>query len=163
MPQVLWDASGLIKRYAQEMGSDSADALFNFTPLLPMVVTYLGYAETNASLRRKVNRGSINMDAYRIARSSVRTEVQTHPDFKVLSISDEDILAGISLTDRYNLNASDASILTAYLRYAFAIADTCVLVASDMRLLRAASAEGLQTLNPERTPAADIPLFLASL
>jgi hypothetical protein len=36
-------------------------------------------------------------------------------------------------------------------------------VASDRRLLRAAGAEGLVTLNPETVPAADVPAFLASL
>ena len=131
MPQVLWAASGLIKRYAQETGSDAADAVFQFAPLLPMIVTYLGYAETNASLRRKINGGTINMGAYQIARSSVRNEVQTQLDFNILSITDADILAGIALTDCYNINASDASILATYLRYAPAVSELCVVVAAD--------------------------------
>ena len=36
-------------------------------------------------------------------------------------------------------------------------------VASDQRLLRAAKAEGLEVLDPEIVPAADIPAFLAAL
>jgi hypothetical protein len=53
-----------------------------------------------------------------------------------------------------------------YLRFARAqspAAPACLLVTADQRLLRAAAAEGLQTLDPEQLPAADVPAFLAAL
>jgi hypothetical protein len=37
-----------------------------------------------------------------------------------------------------------------------------VLVAADQRLVRAAAAEGLATLNPETIPAVDVPALLAT-
>ena len=40
MAELLWDASALVKRYAAEAGSDTVDALFQFTPPLPMVAPY---------------------------------------------------------------------------------------------------------------------------
>jgi hypothetical protein len=68
--------------------------------------------------------------------------------------------------NQHNLNASDAIVLLAYLRYARAqspAAPPCLLVAADQRMLRAAAAEGLPTFDPEQLPAADVPAFLASL
>ena len=38
---------------------------------------------------------------------------------------------------------------------------SCVLVSADQRLLRAAQAEGVQTLNPEQLSAADLPAMLS--
>ena len=57
------------------------------------------------------------------------------------------------------------AILTVLLEYAPTLpsGDGICLVASDQRLLRAASAEGMITLNPENLAAADVPAFLASL
>jgi hypothetical protein len=67
---------------------------------------------------------------------------------------------------QHNLNATDAAILTMLLDYVQALppgSPTCVLVSADKRLLRAADAEGLATLDPEAIPAADVPTMLASL
>jgi predicted nucleic acid-binding protein len=55
---------------------------------------------------------------------------------------------------------ADAALLYAYLSHAriqSAAGMTCILVAADQRLVRAAEAEGLATLNPERVAAADMP------
>lgn len=57
MLQLLWDASGLTKRYAAEIGTPTANALFNLSPRPTPVITYLGYVETYATLWRKRNRG----------------------------------------------------------------------------------------------------------
>lgn len=60
-------------------------------------------------------------------------------------------------------NGSDtADALFAHTAQSFA-GSPCALVASDQRLLRAAEAEGLATLNPELLPAAEVPTQLASL
>lgn len=109
------------------------------------------------------HRNDLNNAAFAAAKSLLRDEVINSPTFTLLDVDTRNIFAGIDLMERHNINSADATILAAYLRYAFAIGDTCVLVASDARLLRAASAEGLQTLNPEQTPAADVPAFLAAL
>jgi predicted nucleic acid-binding protein len=166
MPQLLWDASALAKRYADEAGSDTVDVLFTATPPAPMLATFLGYAETAASLRRKLNRGVLDLAAFSAARSALRQEVLYGPDFELLTIYDADILGGIALTDQHNLNSTDAAILAACLRYARAqppSAAACLLLAADQRLLRAADNEGLRALNPEDIPAVDVPALLVSL
>jgi hypothetical protein len=82
-----------------------------------------------------------------------------------MTIDDTAVLTGIALADTHNVNSTDAAILAVYLDYARSLSTTdpiCVLVAADQRLIRAAAAEGIQTLNPETLPAADVPGFLAS-
>jgi hypothetical protein len=76
-----------------------------------------------------------------------------------------DILGGIDMIDRHNLNSADASILASFLGFAqvHPPGTICIVVAADRRLLRAAQAEGLRTLNPELIAPADVPAFVAAL
>ena len=52
---ILWDASGLIKRYIAEIGSETVDAIFAAAPGSQMFVTPWGYLEIYAILRRRYN------------------------------------------------------------------------------------------------------------
>jgi hypothetical protein len=163
VPELLWDASALVKRYYAETGSASVDILFDNVPLAQMVATYWGYIESYAALVRKRNRGEITTPALSSV-ASLQNEVLDSLDFRLLTIEDEDLLDCIPYVEPHSLNSADAAILTTYLRYVDAQprgAPTAVLVATDTRLLRAAAAEGLPTLNPEAVAVADIPALLA--
>ncbi len=160
MPQLLWDASALVKRYGEERGTETVEALFASRPSPAMLTTYMGYAETAAILRRNLNRGDIDRPAFLRAVRLLQNDVLLDPHFELVSINDTDVLAGMALTDRHNINSTDAAILAAYLRCAQA-QSSCLLVAADRRRLRAASTEGLPALNPETLPAADVPALLA--
>jgi len=166
VPQLPWDASALVKRFYTETGSDTVNALFTFTPALQMASTYISYAETASILRRRFNRGDITLVAFNAVRNALANEVLHSADVSLMSVDDTAVLAGIALSDAYNINSSDAAILAVFLRYARSLPPTdpaCVLVASDQRLLRAAAAEGLTILNPELLAVADVAAFLASL
>jgi hypothetical protein len=122
-----------------------------------------GWADT---LIRSHNRGSISLPAFLSAKASPRSEIVNNPDFALLTVDDAAIFAGVALMEQYNVNATDAAILAVFLRYTQARAPgapACVLIAADQRLLAAAQAEGLSTLNPETIPVADLPAFLARL
>ncbi len=165
MFQLLWDASALSKRYYEEKGSEAVDTIFAAVPL-PGLIAHIGYAETAAILRRKLNQGDIKFAAFQQARLLLEMEVLLDSEFDLLSVEGTDVLDGVGLTDLHNINSTDASILSAYLRYAQSQPQNgppCVLVAADRRFIRAAEAEGLRTLNPELIPATDIPAFLAHL
>lgn len=72
--------------------------------------------------------------------------------FKTLIIEDDRVLAGLVYVVRHNLNSNDAAILATYLRFQQSLplgSPACFLVAADQRLLRAAQAQGLKSLNPE--------------
>lgn len=109
MTQILWDASGLVKRYYEEQGSATVRAILAAMPALPMTTTLLGYAEAAAILRRKLNGGILSRSSFGASRFLLEHEVYQNPDFRLLSVIDADILSGIALTDRHNLNASDAA------------------------------------------------------
>ncbi len=161
--RLLWDASALVKRYAPEVGSETVNALWAAVPEAQMATTFPIYAEAYSIMLRKHNRHDISDALFLAARSLLRAEVINSLDFVVLATDTSDVLIGIDLMERHNINSSDATFLAVCLRYAVAISDVCVLVAADARLLRAAAAEGLRPLNPELVPAADVPTFLAAL
>lgn len=163
MPEILWDASALVKRYYTEVGSEAVDAVFATLPVAAMATTFLGYMECAAILRRKFNSLVLDQVAFSSTRYLLRQEVLNSRDFRLMSIDDTAMLDGIVWIDSYSINSSDAAILETYLRHTRISANICVFVAADTRLLRAAAAERLQTLNPELIPAAYVPAFLAAL
>ena len=156
---LLWDASSLVKKYYAEPGAETVDAIFASSRLSGMTVTFMGYAETSAILRRKFNGGLILPGEFQQARLLLQSEVLLNPGFDLLTITDRDILDGMTITDRHNLNTADAAMLSAYVRYGQAAPAglaACRLVASDKRLIRAAEAEGLLSLNPEIISPAEL-------
>jgi predicted nucleic acid-binding protein len=166
MPLIFWDASALAKQYAPELGSDTINALFESFPPQEMVTTPWGYAETYSILLRRLNRGVLDLPTFTTAVTALQADVIGSPDFNLLSIEDATIFASVSMMRRHNLNATDAVLLTGLLEHVAARptgSPITVLVAADRRLLRAATAEGLRTLNPEVLPVIDVPAFLASL
>ena len=165
MPIILWDASALAKRYYPEIGTDSVDAIF--AEVLPsnMVITFGGYAETYSIILRARNRGDFAADAAAEAKSSLRMEFLENDDVEFILADEHDILSGIELMERHNLNSSDASILAAYLRYRRSVLHhgvQFILVATDRRLLRAATVEGVYCFNPDSISPTDVRSQLGS-
>ena|SRR6266849_5702286 len=164
MALLFWDASALAKRYAPETGSDTVDALFANASAHTMAATVLGYAETFSILLRKRNGGRLDLPAFTSAITALQSETIDNVDFTFLSIDDAAILSGIPLIQRHNLNSADAVILAVILRYVRLTPTSPILmVSSDHRLLRAAQAEGMRTLDPEGFPAVDVAPLLVSL
>jgi hypothetical protein len=163
--RILWDASALAKRYIPEPGSQTVNAVFVAIPPAQMVTTIMSYAETMAALVRKLNQGVLDVATFTAAQDGLRNEVIDDPDFLVLGLEFDDILDGIELVKRHNLNSTDGAILRAFPRHAGSPhpLGVSVLAASDQRLPRASKAEGLEVLNPETVNAADIMAFLAAL
>lgn len=128
-----------------------------------MATTFPIYAEAHSIMLRKRNRHGISEAMFRTAKSLLRAEVIQSLDFVVLAADTSDVLTGIDLMERHNINSSDATFLAVCLRYALTTSDIGVVVAADSRLIRASIAEGLKALNPESVPAADAAAFLASL
>ncbi len=166
MPTVLWDASGLAKRYASEAGSATTDAVFAAVPLSDMAITPWGYLETYSILRRRFNGGILDAKALAASVAALQREVIISGDFGLIPISDSTIFAAASLIDVHQINSADAAILATYLRFQSRQplgSLPCLLVAADKRLLRAANAEGLKTLNPEALAPGNVATFLAAI
>jgi predicted nucleic acid-binding protein len=164
MALLFWDASGLAKRYTAETGRETVNAVFAHAATHDLATTPWGYAETYSILLRKFNGGAINAAAWAKAVSALQAEVVNAPAFGLLPISDEAVFACVLMMRKHNLNATDAAILTMLLEHAQAVeVSPILLIAADQRLLRAAAAEGLATLNPEIVSPADVPALLAAL
>ena len=152
MTYVLWDASALAKLYVPEEGSATAADVLTRAGTCRMITTLVTYAETLSVLLRKRNGAEISPMAFQRAAEALRNDVIESPTFEIAAVSDTDFLEGTGFVLRHNLNATDAAILSVYLRQMRVQAvggDRSILIASDRRLLRAAEAEGLPTIDPE--------------
>ena len=118
MIQILWDASALVQRYVAEVGSQTVNAVFTAIPPAEMVTTIMSYSETFAALWRKRNQGVLSATSFATAQAALSNEVIKSPDFVVLGLGFDDILDGIELVKRHNLNSTDGAILQALLRHA---------------------------------------------
>ena len=160
MAFLFWDASALAKRYTNEVGRETANALFDTIPDLQHGSTMWSYAETYAILVRRQNGKLITKADFNLSASALQQEVLTNAAFLLLSISEMALLASLPLIRKHNLNSADAVLLRTLLDYAHSPnAPICVMVAVDKRLLRAAQAEGLPTLDPETASVADAALL----
>lgn len=166
MPLLYWDASALVKRYFLENGSDTVDELFAAAPLPEMATTPWGYAETYSVLLRRLNGGVLDPSSFTTAVTALQAEVVDGPAFGLMSITDEAVFASVLLMRQHNLNATDAAVLTTFIEFVRLSppdADPSILIAADQRLLRAGTAEGLITVNPEVMAATDVGAFLSKL
>lgn len=165
MTRLLFDASALAKRYVPEKGTSSVNRLFAMVPLRRMSCLMLGAGEVAAVLVRRHNEGKIANEAFARAYRELLHEVVRSSQFNTLSFSNDEIEAALPYLQKHGLNITDALLLRIALDLRAALrptGDGLVLVASDQRLLRAAGAEGLETLNPETQPEADLDALLAA-
>ena len=113
---LFWDASALAKRYTPEIGSETVDAFFDATPS-QSVSASINYAEVFSILLRKFNRRAIDLTAFDNGWSSLRADTIYDPDFVLLPVNDAAIYDGLDLMQAYNINSTDATLLTLFLRY----------------------------------------------
>ena len=154
------DASALVKRYSPEAGTDVVDQLF--TPPLQdrLVASIWTITETAAALNRKRN---IALIPDRDFLPLIRRMVAETDLFFQLKADSDDARQSMALIFAHNINASDALHLHLVLklkRILDLMGDDIALVASDQRLLCAAQAEGVTTLDPETETAAGLQALL---
>ena len=143
------DASALIKRYSPEPGSEILDHLFEPPARDRLIATIWAVTETAAALNRKNNDAQIPASDFDplIERLLQESEWLHQP-----KADSDDARQSLALIIEHNLNATDGLHLQVVLklrRLLNLLEDEIVLVAADQRLLRAAEAEGVPTLNPE--------------
>lgn len=148
-----FDASALVKRYTEEVGSDKVDFLFQNVPLNRLMCLAIGVAEVFSICVRKRNDGRITRHHFEQAVGYLDSEViNIESDFETIPVQNALIWESISLMDIHSINSVDAILLCSALDIVTNLGDEnneLVLVASDQRLLRAAQTEGLLCFNPE--------------
>jgi len=153
------DASGLAKRYAPELGTPLINHLFANAAPSRFWVFNVGMGEVASLLVRKRNAGTISTAMLNQAIIDLGAEIVRAPSVQRITASDILVEASLSLIQAHSINATDAIILRSALETVANLrpaGDDLVLVASDLRLLRAAQAEGLKTFNPETQSLAEL-------
>src|SRR5262249_34984804 len=155
--------SALAKRYVPEPGTGTVNYLFSRFPADRMIVLTVGVAEVVSVFTRRRNAGVLPPTEFTQAMSNFQTEVITpRPPFKV-TVGDRLGTAATPLIQTHPINGTDALALRSSLDLARQFrmkGDDLILVASDLRLLRAAQAEGLITFDPEQQSQADLDAIL---
>lgn len=141
------DSSALTKRFLREQGSEVMDALWEARRRGEALFYchWLGFTEVVSAFQRRLNAGGVSRVAFEEIFRTFREEIETvrwvSLDFTVVQSSVRHIVV-------HNLNSTDALHLEVALNLA-GVNSPLVFVSSDRRLLRAAAAENLSTLNPE--------------
>lgn len=142
------DPSAWVKRYVAEPGSEVMDALWEALTRGQgrAFCGWLGFGELVWVLQRWRNRRGLDEEAFRTVYWQFRQDCQ---QVVWCSLSWQQVQASVSWIVRYNLNATDALHLQLALEQASLEGEEIWLVSSDRRLIRAAQAESLRSLDPE--------------
>jgi predicted nucleic acid-binding protein len=147
------DASALVQRYRQELGSERVNATIEQVMSRhprQLVISSLSIIETISILNRRRNEVGIPTEAFRSALRGILEELRTFSH--ALLIDDQLLLSSARYAIEHNIHSADAihlAILLALQAAAVASGDELLCLAADGRLIRAARAEGLTVINPE--------------
>lgn len=139
------DASAAAKRYCQELGSDRVEDLLQESPAV-CSVTILR-CELTSVLNRKHREGDLSDRERHSARERVRQDLSW---LRLIPVDDDLISASVRLLDAHPLKALDSLYLAGALNLQHVSNIPVLFVSADRQLLRAAEAEGLKVLDPER-------------
>jgi predicted nucleic acid-binding protein len=141
------DSSALVKRYLSEQGSEVLDALWQEMQRgeAQIYCQWLGFTEVVSALQRRLNARQVNRTAFE---EIVRTLYYDAESIEWVALDFAMIQSSVRHIVLHNLNSTDALHLEAALSLPTE-RSPLIFVASDRRLLRAAAAENLTTLNPE--------------
>lgn len=144
-------ASAVGKRYAPESGTPLVNHLLESAARSQLMMLTQGVAETLSIIVRRRNAGALSSATYLAASRALRRELLT-AGINLQPAQDALVIASLPLIEQHSINSTDALVLRSALDMAAILrveGDNLVLVAADRRLLRAAAAEGLDTLDPE--------------
>lgn len=147
MTRYYLDPSAWVKRYVRESGSGIVMNLWQSidTGEAQGICHWLGLTEVISVLHRRRNAGAISGRALQRCLDQFEEDSQRIVWLPVSWIAVVNSAVHIS---RHNLNATDALHLEIILTLR-SVGMPVTLVSSDRRLLRAAAAENLPTINPE--------------
>lgn len=151
---LFWDASALVKAYADEDGTPNAAGALALRNVRAFVTDFVAL-EVITALGKKLRSGHITPRGYRTALENFRRE---YPKFNVLEVEHDTRKQSHLLAEKYRgIGTSALDIL--HLASASHAAALChprplVLLCADRPLIEAARNEGLGVYNPETHPHA---------
>jgi predicted nucleic acid-binding protein len=140
------DTSALVKRFVWEAGSGEVGSLLARGE--PVASATIAYAELYSGLTRRHREGGLSKLQYQLA--CRRFERDWMALVKV-ELGAEILTSARGMIQQHGLRAFDAIHLASALGLQAAVNEPVTFVAADQRLLRAAAAERLATVDPETT------------
>jgi len=144
------DTSALIKRYHNEDGTDVMNALMEaiISEKARGVISSFVMPETISALNRKRNAGLV---AKKVFKELLTVFYEELKHLKIISVDDRRIVKSIPYILKYNLNSADALHLVCALSEKDSIdpAEQYFFICCDERLIKAATKEGVDVINPE--------------
>lgn len=138
------DTSAIVKRYAEEPGSNRLDTFFRSAPEL--ATAKIAYAEVHAALNRKRREGTLSRTRYDLAVEQFEAE---WPGYLRIDLRDDILAMTRDLTRRHPLRGFDAIHLASALYLYRTLTEETTFIAADTQLVRAARAEHLHPINIE--------------
>jgi len=137
------DSSALVKRYAEEVGTDFVKSILATDGLI--TTSKLTYPEILSALMRKVRSGEIEKKTF----NGIVDKFDKDWDHILVLDFHNDLLPIVkTLIEKHPLKAADAIHLSSALWLKLSSKVDVTFVASDSNLLKAAGAEKLQVMNP---------------
>ena len=146
------DASALAKHYIPEKGTILTNYLFVHVSPIVLVCLLQGIGEAISIFVRRRNEGKITDLICRQILSELHTEIIDNAKVEKVSPTELQVMDSWELIEDCSINSTDAIILRCALDKAAELrahGHDLVMVSSDLRLIRAAKAEGLITFDPE--------------
>jgi len=137
-----FDTSALIKRFVEEPGSRRVEALIALDPQI--ATSKVAYAEVHAGLARKLRERAIAAAAHRTASRVFDTDWRA---YLRVDLADRVLTLTRDLVRRHPLRGFDAIHLASAMHLRERLGEPIRLIASDERLVAAASAEALATID----------------
>lgn len=148
MSSFFLDTSALVKLYVREPGSEAMIALVTSDEGHALAILSITGLELRSALRRRERAGDVSSeDAERVIE---RSTSDFERRYERVRVNDRLIERASSLVDRHSLRAYDALQLAGCLEWKGSGRADAAFVCSDSRLLEAAVAESLATLDPAK-------------
>ena len=145
------DSSALAKRHISEIGSAWIEQEFDTKGGNRIITTKLSVAEVLSAMNRRQREANITAIEYDKFSGDFLSFVET--DYEMVELSDAVLLEANRLLETHPLRAGDAiqlaSALLANAQLQSANLPALIFLASDARLLKAATNEGLPTDDPQ--------------
>lgn len=148
MPLFYLDASGIVKRYRSEIGTDAVDELFGRAlPTDRWYTSFLSVLEVTSAFRRLAAAHQIPEELAAAALAQFGRDTQEL--FGLWPLNNEVVAQAVIAASRYLLRSGDAiHLATALLIQPLAVGAQTVMVTADGELAAAARSAGLAVLDP---------------
>ena len=141
---IYFDSSALVKRYVQEVGSDTVNSLLDGTAVA--ATSRLAYPEILSALTRRHNAADIETSSFERVKNQFKIDWEY---FTVVEMRAEVLQYIDRIIDRYALRGADSIHLSTAVWLKQKVKQEVVFVASDLELLNGAKLEKLKVLNPQ--------------